>query len=215
MLIHDNMKMKNMDNMNMNNMNMDAPPGTMGHMEHMDMMMGSRWFTTFTKGPFLFELWLTNTEPGFVAAMLCSITLAILYDCMNYAFNVYHLRAERWHTRQNKVIAHVLLSLLRTVSVAIAYVTMLCAMSFNIWLLISIVVGSGVGHLVGRPLMAIVLQKEKKKSPAQAATELLHDFKDSDEYSGTNGNRQTVMNSRNFSSFEEKLLRYKYDDEET
>ena len=33
---------------------------------------------------------------GLVAAMMCSIILSILYECMNYVYHVYHLRAERW-----------------------------------------------------------------------------------------------------------------------
>lgn len=210
-VFHDNMKMQNMNNMNMDTMkmNMDAH-GSMGSMEHMDMMMGPHWLSNYTKGPFLFVHWLTNTISGLIAALLLSVVLAMIFECMSYAFNVYHLRAERWHTRQNRVVAHVLLSLLKTLSVGVAYIIMLCAMSYNIWILMAIVVGAGVGHLLGRPLMSSLLKKEKKRVPDQTTKELLHDFPD--EYFGTNKNRQTVANSRNFSSFEEKLLKYKYDE---
>lgn len=204
-----NMTMKDMDSMDM-----DAH-GMMGNMKNMDMMMGTPWFKSFTRGPFLFEVWMTDTVTGLVAAMLLSVALAVMYECVNYSFNIYHLRAERWHTRQNRVIAHVLLSLLRTISFATAYIMMLCAMSFNIWILVSIVVGSGVGHLVGRPVIAKILKKEKKRPSVPAATELLHDFMVSDGYSVNNDKKPTMVNSRNFSSFEAKLLRYKYDDDDT
>lgn len=54
---------------------------------------------------------------------------------------------------------------------------MLCAMSFNVWILIAIVVGSGIGYLIGRPLVVTCLQKTKnEEQKTQANTELLHDF---------------------------------------
>ena len=116
-------------------------------------------------------------------------------------------------TRQNKIIAHALLSLLKSFSLAIAYVMMLCVMTFNFWILLAVIVGSGAGHLVGRPLISIVLRKKKpQKNSDRATKELLHDFPPLNGQSGEKDHRKAVTQSLNLDAFQKKLLRYDYDD---
>lgn len=106
-----------------------------------------------------------------------------------------------------------LLTLLRTVSVMVAYIMMLCVMSYNLWILLSVIVGSGLGHLVGRPLMWMTIQKKKQKENYRnKGEELLPDFEPLKELSEEKDQRRAVTNSLNLTPFKEKLLKYNYDD---
>lgn len=146
----------------------------MKHMNGMEMEMMPRWFATYTGGPFLIRNWRIDHLFGLVAAMVFSIVLSFIFECANYLHYVSSrgLRTEQRHRNRN----YILVSLLRTFSLTLTYVTMLCAMTFNIWILISVVVGSGVGHLIGRPLVSSAFHKKEDRCDRHATTELLHDF---------------------------------------
>ena len=44
---------------------------------------------------------------------------------------------------------------------------MLCIMTFNIWILISVIIGSGIGHFVCRPLLTIAIDKRIRSKEHQ------------------------------------------------
>lgn len=138
-----------------------------------------RWFMLYTKGTFLFREWRTDNILGLVAALVLAVTLSLIYECASFVQiklrSPHQTTKRRDNSRQAKI--HIFASVLRTFSLATSYIAMLCAMSFNVWILIAIVVGSGIGYLIGRPLVVTCLQKTKnEEQKTQANTELLHDF---------------------------------------
>ncbi|XP_007907818.1 probable low affinity copper uptake protein 2 [Callorhinchus milii] len=56
-------------------------------------------------------------------------------------------------SRQRWIRLHSSQSLLHIVQVAISYLLMLCAMSYNVWVFLSIVVGAGIGYFLAYPLI--------------------------------------------------------------
>ena len=46
------------------------------------------------------------------------------------------------------------LSILLMIRVIIGYFMMLCVMTMNIWLLVSVILGAGIGYCIGKPVMA-------------------------------------------------------------
>ena len=87
---------------------------------------------------------------------------------------------------------------------------MLCVMTFNLWILLAVIVGSGAGHLVGRPLISIALKKKKTQKNCDRGTkEMLHDFEPLNDKSEEKYHRKVVTKSL----VQEKLLRYDYDDD--
>ena len=67
------------------------------------------------------------------------------------------------HSKGKRLFAHGLLTGLRTFSTAASYVTMLCVMTYNVWILISVIFGAGVGHFVCRPFLFLTIQKQVQK----------------------------------------------------
>lgn len=64
-------------------------------------------------------------------------------------------------------------TVLKMFTVALGYIIMLCVMSMNLWLFLSAILGSGLGHLFLRPLLTAKLQVEKgEKTDAQEMTVL-------------------------------------------
>lgn len=125
------------------------------------------WFSYHTTGAFLAEGWKMEYIPGLVSAILFSVVLCIIYESSNYTFHIYYMTAQTWITQKNRRLARCLLSLVKTFSVAASYIIMLCVMTFNIWILISVVVGSGVGHFVCRPLLTIAIDKRIRSKEHQ------------------------------------------------
>ena len=78
---------------------------------------------------------------------------------------------------------------------AIAYIIMLCVMSYNIWILVAVILGAGVGHLVGRPLISAVLRKEHKIYE-EDTNEPLCDFVEPNEPSKEKKNQMTHNQNR-------------------
>ena len=66
----------------------------------------------------------------------------IIYFCSSfrYAFKAY-------------IGTHCLLSTIHMVRLLSGYLLMMCIMSFNIWMLVSTVVGGGIGYLCSRPII--------------------------------------------------------------
>ncbi|XP_038638089.1 probable low affinity copper uptake protein 2 [Scyliorhinus canicula] len=48
---------------------------------------------------------------------------------------------------------HVLQSLLHIIQVVLSYLLMLCAMSYNVWVFLSIIAGAGIGYFLAHPLI--------------------------------------------------------------
>ncbi|XP_051788328.1 probable low affinity copper uptake protein 2 isoform X2 [Erpetoichthys calabaricus] len=56
-------------------------------------------------------------------------------------------RKNRW------LLFHAVQSLIHIFQVIISYMLMLCVMSYNVWIFLGILIGSGIGYFVGYPLL--------------------------------------------------------------
>lgn len=145
-----------------------------GHMHHDHTMMMRHWFSARTHGHVLIENVTVDTITGIVVGMLITCFLTCLYDFLLFSFAV------RNKTGQG-TLTHFLESLWKLVTVAIGYIIMLLVMTFNYWILLSAILGAGIGYFLCRPIVATWLHKprsEVKKKDAETRLELLHDFAD-------------------------------------
>ncbi|MBN3275080.1 COPT2 protein, partial [Polyodon spathula] len=51
------------------------------------------------------------------------------------------------------LLFHVLQTVIHVVQVVLSYMLMLCIMSYNVWIFLGVVVGSGIGYFVAYPLL--------------------------------------------------------------
>ena len=87
-------------------------------------------------------------------------------------------------------------------------------MTFNLWILLAVIVGSGAGHLVGQPLISIALKKKKTQKNCDRATkEMFYDSEPLNDQSVEKYHRKAVTKSLDLNAFQEKLLRYDYEDD--
>lgn len=54
---------------------------------------------------------------------------------------------------------HLRTTLIHALTAGVGYILMFCVMTMNVWLLVSVVLGSGVGHLIVRPLWSMKLSR--------------------------------------------------------
>ena len=79
-------------------------------------------------------------------------------------------------------------------------------MTFNTWILISVIVGSGVGHLVGRPLIVNILGKKQVESEEHTREELLHDYIPVDASAKSNVETNIDNENSDFNNCDLKLM---------
>lgn len=134
------------------------------------------WFSGYTTGSFLAESWKTDNVPGVISAILFSIVITIFYESSNYSYHIYKMKTQNWFPKQDKRLAFSLLSVVHTFSVATSYITMLCVMTFNTWILISVIFGSGIGHFVCRPLLYNTIEKKLLKAKEEQTNGHAHEI---------------------------------------
>ncbi|XP_059494128.1 probable low affinity copper uptake protein 2 [Stegostoma tigrinum] len=61
--------------------------------------------------------------------------------------NSQNISCKRW------IWVHVLQSVLHIIQVVLSYFLMLCAMSYNVWVFLSLIAGAGIGYFVAYPLI--------------------------------------------------------------
>ncbi|XP_067825714.1 probable low affinity copper uptake protein 2 [Heptranchias perlo] len=61
--------------------------------------------------------------------------------------NLQNTSGKRW------IWLHMLQSLLHIIQVVISYLLMLCAMSYNVWVFLSIIAGAGIGYFLAYPVI--------------------------------------------------------------
>jgi copper transporter 1 len=121
----------------------------------------------------LFRTWTVQTDAELVGAIVFSFALGVLYEGFKTAKDIITKRAHKFvppprhytlsecegdlhifipHRRVKLWMMRVLLSVLRTVEIGMAYLLMLLAMTYNGWLFLSVCFGAGAGFFVFLPL---------------------------------------------------------------
>lgn len=114
-----------------------------------------------TSSSLIVPQWSTNTIYGLVTAMVAAIFAAVGYEFLNEYSRHLRNRNIRYHSGSRCCGTEVfgccdklVLSILLMIRVVVGYFMMLCVMTMNIWLLISVVVGAGIGYCICKPLVA-------------------------------------------------------------
>ncbi|WAR23759.1 COPT2-like protein [Mya arenaria] len=118
----------------------------------------SQFLSFNTSASLVSPLWVTNSVYGLTGAMLAAVAAALTYECLRE----YLLHPQRLSRLHSECFGAPTIScgeklgqtIIYTMRVSFAYFLMLCVMTMNIWLLVAVFVGSTVGYLVGKPLMA-------------------------------------------------------------
>lgn len=119
-----------------------------------DRYMHEKHFNTMTSSSFLLEDIYINTLQGIALAMIMTICIAILVESTNYYIFTRRTHLAVFRTIPGKKMSHLVTTLLKVLSVALGYLLMLIAMKMNIWLVVSVILGSGIGNLLIRPLIS-------------------------------------------------------------
>ncbi|CAL1537999.1 unnamed protein product [Lymnaea stagnalis] len=121
---------------------------------------------------FLFKDWNLNSAKGLLVAILLTSLLAILHEIIIYLLYLDQSLAGRNDKRTCGVgflSLHVRRSIMYLLHVGLAYILMLSAMSYNIWILLAISVGSGLGYLLSRPVLRFLfLRRLGSQTPTSA-----------------------------------------------
>lgn len=152
----------NMDGMTMNMKN----NGTGCHM----MMMMQMYFTLGESVTILFKQWKTNNLGELLASCFALFVLSVLYEGLKVGRQVLLSRAEevsadvyanegsglatdnvvivRPVKRQLCSLAHLIQTILHMIQVFLGYLLMLAFMTYNAWICIAVVLGSGLGYFL-------------------------------------------------------------------
>lgn len=133
-----------------------------GNMHPMHM---AQWLSARTNTAFLFKDWSTGNLTGLISALLASVVIAMFYEGVSYYGLVRQtVNKERMRSstvkKSSKIFQHTHKTFLHMLQVTIGYVLMLCVMTYNIWMLVSVAVGAGIGHFLVRPLVVFIVFKD-------------------------------------------------------
>ncbi|XP_053394128.1 uncharacterized protein LOC123525125 isoform X2 [Mercenaria mercenaria] len=135
----------------------------MNHEHHHRSMHGHNFFSLKTDSDFLIEGIKISSVQGIILAMVFTFAIAICYDSTKYMMFVQDYQTIQDKKRKKywrlfvKVISHML-------SVSLAYIMMLCIMTMNVWLMVSMLLGSGFAHFVMRPVLSRKLERRLELS---------------------------------------------------
>ncbi|XP_045159829.1 uncharacterized protein LOC123525126 isoform X2 [Mercenaria mercenaria] len=136
------------------------------HMEHMQMQMQTT-FSLKTYSDFLLEGVKISSIQGIVLAMLFTFAITMLVDSLKFTTHVLAMRKGSQDKPQDlkKQNRHLFVAAIsHTLSVSLAYVMMLCIMTMNVWLMVSVVLGSGIAHFLIRPVLSWKLKEHSEHS---------------------------------------------------
>ncbi|XP_041098525.1 probable low affinity copper uptake protein 2 [Polyodon spathula] len=144
-------------------------------------MMMPMHFTASSRVMLLFEFWDVNGPAGMVVSVLVVLLMTVFYELLKIWKVSLDSRskppslldsvsrttlvetvsessaspASPQHSSSNKrwLLFHVLQTVIHVVQVVLSYMLMLCIMSYNVWIFLGVVVGSGIGYFVAYPLL--------------------------------------------------------------
>ncbi|KAH3695720.1 uncharacterized protein LOC127862074 [Dreissena polymorpha] len=106
-------------------------------------------------------VWSTDSVYGLTGAMLAAVFASVTYECLS-EYLLHLRRAARAKKNNSTCCGQPVVScgeklgqtVIHVMRVLFAYFLMLCVMTMNVWLMISVFVGAAVGHGVGKPIVA-------------------------------------------------------------
>lgn len=128
-------------------------------------------FTLRTTADFIIKGWHIDSYFGLSISMLLIIIIGMVFEgFQSFRFVHFMARAERYKRccaspKQQRALAlrtHLERSFLHMFQVVVGYMLMLCAMSYNVWIMISVVLGAGLGYFFLRPVVLHWLEQRKK-----------------------------------------------------
>ncbi|CAF2624033.1 unnamed protein product [Rotaria sp. Silwood2] len=129
-----------------------------GHGFHMKDMMMAMTFHGGYKEQILFDQWYTQTSGAFVASWFAVFFVAVLYEGLKTFRDALARRdiCETCTSTENRQhalvrllsVSHLIQTLLHILQMALSYLLMLVAMTFNTYLFFAIVLGAGLGHFL-------------------------------------------------------------------
>lgn len=113
-----------------------------------------------TSSHLIIPQWSTGSIYGLVAAMLAAIFAGVGYEFINeYSRHLHNRYTRKDGSRCCGVdvfgcCEKFFMSILVVIRVIVGYFMMLCIMTMNIWLLVSVILGAGIGYAIGKPVIA-------------------------------------------------------------
>ncbi|XP_032241961.1 high affinity copper uptake protein 1 [Nematostella vectensis] len=98
--------------------------------------------------------WRTLTDKGISGSFVAVFALAVFAECFR-SYNIYRKSiSPRWKAAwENRLRSLLIETVLYTVQIVLLYLLMLVAMTYNVWLFIAVVLGSGTGYFMCVPLL--------------------------------------------------------------
>ncbi|XP_071119274.1 protein SLC31A2-like [Haliotis cracherodii] len=135
-------------------------------------------FQLWTSSSLLFRSWYLDSMHGLVTAMVFSSVLSVVYEGSKFYYHIGKILQTRKSTNrwQGTFVAHYVSrmwkALAYTIHFLIGYILMLCTMTYNVWILLAVCIGSGIGHFFLLPLIVHVLNKvtDEESRSARANT---------------------------------------------
>lgn len=160
-----------------------------GHNMH-NMQMHTNTFSLLTESDFLIEDVSIACVGGIILAMIFTIVITVSHDVLKVVLHQWELRQgdlkDKTTQKRKEKVNHFVRAIVHLMSVTLAYLTMLCVMTMNVWLFISVVFGSGIAHLLIRPILISKLHQNTggiiKNEVVVEGEDLLHE--DSNEDNG-------------------------------
>lgn len=125
------------------------------------------FWTTLTRSQLLHDAWRLDTYEGLIAAMVTAVILSILFEYIDIiklkVVNRFWPREKVLKSKEHNsssIAVRLTTTVFYTCRVLIVYILMLCVMTMNVWILVTVLLGTSAGHFLKR----IIKRKEFSRS---------------------------------------------------
>ncbi|KAH7689687.1 Protein Y58A7A.1 a [Aphelenchoides avenae] len=133
------------------------------------------WFHLGSQETILFRFWLTESWAGIAVASIIIVAMCFVMESMRWLriihrknpSTVHQLQPENQHPRRRHLVHYLIEAVVYAVQLVLAYMLMLVAMTYNLWLFAAVIVGEVAANAVFRVLCPSL----EHCRDAQAATE--------------------------------------------
>ncbi|XP_067677738.1 protein SLC31A2-like isoform X1 [Haliotis asinina] len=122
-------------------------------------------FQLWTASSLLLRAWRLDTVHGLVTGIMFCCVLSVVYEGSKFYYHIGKILHSRKSTSrwQGTLVAHYVSrmwkALAYTIHFLIGYILMLCTMTYNVWLVLAVCLGAGIGYFFLLPLIVHVLNK--------------------------------------------------------
>ncbi|XP_061186723.1 protein SLC31A2-like [Saccostrea echinata] len=135
------------------------------------------YWTTSTKLHFLHDAWHLGTETGIAIAMAISAILSFVYEFLDLIYYriITTMRQTENNFQQSTACNPIVLprrcigSLLYIIRVINGYILMLCVMTMNVWIFVSVLVGTMLGFFIKYYFRGKISSKSKEEAKIKEA----------------------------------------------